>query len=94
MLAAFSVILVYSPRYQAYATFVVNAKTAYSSSDTYKEYYNEASADQLSKSFPYILTSGALNDVVAKSLHMDSIPALGIIFLRFGLFSESLLCFF
>ena len=75
MLAAFSVILVYSPRYQAYATFVVNAKTAYSSSDTYQEYYNEASADQLSKSFPYILTSGALNDVVAKSRHMDSIPA-------------------
>ena len=62
----------YTPSYQAYSSFVVDTKTAYGVSDTY---YNETTAGQLSKTFPYILTSGALQAIVADSLGVDSIPA-------------------
>lgn len=62
----------YSPSYQAYSSFVVDTKTAYVYN---QEYSNKTTAGQLSKTFPYILTSGALADIVADSLDMDTIPA-------------------
>ncbi|MEE1196673.1 MAG: ABC transporter ATP-binding protein, partial [Lachnospiraceae bacterium] len=62
----------YSPVYQAYSSFVVNTKTAYAYDTTY---YNKATASQMSKTFPYILTSGALNQVVAESLGLSYVPA-------------------
>ncbi len=62
----------YTPVYQAYSSFVVNSKTAYAYDTTY---YNKATASQMSKTFPYILTSGALNQVVAESLGLDYVPA-------------------
>lgn len=75
IVSAFAVIIAFTPTYEAYSTFVVNSKTAYSDNAAYTNYYNETSASQLSQTFPYILTSGALSDVVAKSLDMDSVPA-------------------
>ena len=55
----------YTPSYQAYASFVVNVASAYNYDSTY---YNQTTAEQMSKTFPYILTSGALNEVIAESL--------------------------
>ena len=55
----------YKPSYQAYSSFVVDTKTAYVYN---QDYSNEKTAGQLSKTFPYILTSGALSDIVAESL--------------------------
>ena len=52
--------------------FVVETKTAYGYNQSYSD---ETTAGQLSKTFPYILTSGALSDIVAESLGVDSIPA-------------------
>ena len=62
----------YTPMYEAYSSFVVNVATAYDYDNTY---YNKTTAEQMSKTFPYILTSGALNQVVAESLGMSSVPA-------------------
>ena len=62
----------YVPYYEAYSSFVVNTSNAYGYNETY---YNQTTASQLSKTFPYIMTSGALNQVVAESLGMDSVPA-------------------
>ena len=62
----------YTPIYQAYSSFVVETKTAYGYNQTYSD---ETTAGQLSKTFPYILTSGTLADIVAESLGVDSIPA-------------------
>ena len=62
----------YKPSYQAYSSFVVDTKTAYVYN---QDYSNEKTAGQLSKTFPYILTSGALSDIVAESLDVDTIPA-------------------
>ena len=53
----------YKPSYQAYSSFVVDTKTAYVYN---QDYSNEKTAGQLSKTFPYILTSGALSDIVAE----------------------------
>lgn len=47
----------YTPVYQAYSSFVVETKTAYGYNQSYSD---ETTAGQLSKTFPYILTSGAL----------------------------------
>lgn len=62
----------YVPYYQAYSSFVVNTRTAYGYNESY---YNKTTAEQLSKTFPYIMTSGVLNQVVAESLGLDSVPA-------------------
>lgn len=61
----------YSPRYEAYSSFVVQAKTAFN----YGSSYDGTVAQQLSRTFPYIITSDVLNEVVAESLGMDSVPA-------------------
>ena len=54
----------YQPVYAAYASFVVtSSQSSYNTS-----YYNNTTAEQLGKTFPYILTSGVLKDVVAEDL--------------------------
>ena len=54
----------YQPVYEAYASFVVtSSQSSYNTS-----YYNNTTAEQLGKTFPYILTSGVLKDVVAEDL--------------------------
>lgn len=59
----------YTPKYSASATFTVNVDVAQSSSQK----YNQATASQLAKTFPNILTSGALKKVVCRELGVSSI---------------------
>lgn len=61
--------MTYVPRYSASATFTVNVDVAKSSA----QQYNKATAEQLAKTFPNILTSGSLNKVVCRDLGVDSI---------------------
>lgn len=61
----------YSPVYQAYSSFVVNTRNAYGYSETY---YNKATAEQMSVTFPYIMTSSALRQVVAEELGLEYVP--------------------
>ena len=64
--------LSYSPRYQATASF-----TVYVSNPLQAEIraYNTATAEQMAKTFPYILTSGALSEVVMQELGIPAMPA-------------------
>ena len=61
--------LTYKPSYTAAVTFSVSTSKNESSS-----YYDNSTAQQLSKTFPYILTSDILQRKVADSLEMDYIP--------------------
>lgn len=64
----FSVSTSYQPEYVASATMAVR------SSGTSLSYINAQSAQQMAEVFPYILTSGVLQDVVAEDMGMDSVP--------------------
>jgi hypothetical protein len=55
----------FTPRYQAYSSFAVNTRTAYGYTSTY---YNKAVTTQMAKTFPYILTSGTLQNLVKEDL--------------------------
>lgn len=61
----------YSPQYQASASF-----TVYVTNPLQAEVrtYNTATAEQMQKTFPYILTSGALSSKVMKELGISSMP--------------------
>lgn len=63
----------YTPIYRATATF-----TVYVSNPLQADIrsYNSATAEQMAKTFPYILTSGALSDVVTKELGIKAMPAI------------------
>lgn len=54
----------YSPSYTAKATFTVNI----SNGSQVSTYYNNTTAVQMARTFPYILTSGALRNRVAEDL--------------------------
>lgn len=54
----------YVPQYSASATFTVNVDVKESSS----QHYNKATASQLAKTFPNILTSSALNKIICNDL--------------------------
>lgn len=58
----------YVPQYVASATTAV--RTGLNSTS----YVNAETAEQMADVFPYILTSGVLQDVVAEDLGMDSVP--------------------
>lgn len=64
----FSVTSSYHPEYIASATMSVR------SAGTTAEYVNAQSAEQMAEVFPYILTSGVLQDVIAEDMGMDSVP--------------------
>lgn len=59
----------YVPKYSASATFTVNVDVKESSS----QHYNKATANQLAKTFPNILTSSALNKIICSDLEVESI---------------------
>ena len=61
----------YSPYYKASATFVITMNQAGVYSDSY---YNAATAEQMAKTFPYILNSGILQKVVAEDLGLSYVP--------------------
>ncbi|MGN0334290.1 MAG: polysaccharide biosynthesis tyrosine autokinase [Lachnospiraceae bacterium] len=58
----------YAPTYVASATMAVNF------AGTNASYINIESAQQMAEVFPYILTSGVLQDVVAEDLGMEHVP--------------------
>ena len=58
----------YTPHYVASATMSVTTVSGGGS------YMNAESAQQMAAVFPYVLTSGVLEDVVAESLGMDRLP--------------------
>lgn len=62
----------YQPSYTAYTSFVIRAQTPYGYSQAYT---NKTTAEQMSKTFPYILKSGALEAVVLDDLGLDHMPA-------------------
>lgn len=59
------------PSYSVSATFTVNVDVRESSDQS----YNKATANQLAKTFPNILTSSSLNKVICSDLGVDSINA-------------------
>lgn len=64
----FNVYTSYQPTYVASATMAVNVK-----GNSYN-YINIDSAQQMAEVFPYILTSGVLEDVVAEDLGLEYVP--------------------
>lgn len=64
----FNVTTTYQPTYVASATMAVNF------SGTNSSYINIQSAQQMAEIFPYILTSGVLEDVVAEDMGLDYVP--------------------
>ena len=62
----------YRPMYRASATFTVNVTNPLQSEI---RSYNTATAEQMAKTFPYILTSGALNERVMQELNISAMPA-------------------
>lgn len=62
----------YHATYEASASFVVSVGgESYSGANNY---YKKVSMEQLNSTFPYILTSGILNEIVANDLGMSSVP--------------------
>ena len=62
----------YRPMYRASATFTVYVTNPLQSEI---RSYNTATAEQMAKTFPYILTSGALSDRVRQALDIAAMPA-------------------
>lgn len=69
----------YVPVYDAYTSFVVNSNQAYGYSTTF---YNKTTAAQMSRTFPYIVTSGVLRKVVAEEL--------GVVYVSSGISAEAM----
>lgn len=62
----------YSPIYTSSATFIISADS--SGTYTSSTYLNERAAEQIVKTFPYILESGLLQEKVAEDLEMETVP--------------------
>ena len=63
----------YVPSYTASVTFTVyTTGTLQSTSQS----YNTATAEQMAKTFPYILTSGALSEIIREDLNIASLPSI------------------
>ena len=59
------------PYYVASSTFTINSSITSENSNTYIE---NATANQMAKSFPYILKSGAFKEVLAQDFGLQSVP--------------------
>lgn len=64
--------LTYTPRYQASASFTIYVTDPLQAE---VRQYNTATAEQMAKSFPYILTSGALSNMVMQELGITYMPS-------------------
>lgn len=62
----------YRALYTASSTFTVNI--AQNESGTTSSYFGNVAAEQMAKTFPYVLTSGVLQNKVAETLSVDSVP--------------------
>lgn len=67
----------FTPVYMSSATFTVRTQTAGAGSglSTYSFYYDQATAAQLSSTFPYILQSNLLQEIVSSDLGLPYMPA-------------------
>ena len=63
----------YVPIYTSEATFTVNTEnnSSISGVSVYSFYYNAATANQLSDTFPYILNSGLIQNAICEDLDLD-----------------------
>ena len=61
----------YTPLYQCHATFTVATDT--SDNGLYEYYYSQNTADQMSKTFPYILSSSYFNSVLLETLGKEQL---------------------
>ncbi|MBP3399912.1 MAG: formate--tetrahydrofolate ligase [Erysipelotrichaceae bacterium] len=62
----------YTPMYQASASFTVRVSNPFYASTAY---YNTSAAEQMAKTFPYILTSGVLSEKVEEELGISYMPS-------------------
>ena len=65
----------WSPSYEATASFTVKVANPLQASVSS---YNSATAEQMAKTFPYILTSGALQDRVKSHLGISYMPSVSV----------------
>ena len=63
----------YVPSYTASATFTVYSTSALQSTS---QTYNTATAEQMAKTFPHILTSGVLSKIICDDLGVSSLPTI------------------
>ena len=66
-IAYFRAMTGYTPMYRASATFTINIQSSTDETGT-TTFYDNAAAEQMAKTFPYILTSDVLRRQVAKSM--------------------------
>lgn len=62
----------YTPRYEASASFTVKVTNPFYAD---QQYYNTAAAEQMAKTFPYIITSGVMSDHVKQTLGISYMPS-------------------
>ena len=62
----------YRPMYKASATFTVNVVGMSGASASY---YSKSTAEQFARTFPYILTSGVLRNLICEDLKLKTLPA-------------------
>ncbi len=67
----------YTPKYQAYATFTVSTQNSSSVNgiSAYSFYYDASAANQLAKTFPYLLQTNILKDAIKEDLDVEVLPA-------------------
>ena len=63
----------YVPSYTASATFTVYSTSALQSTS---QTYNTATAEQMAKTFPHILTSGVLSQIIREDLGVSDLPTI------------------
>ncbi len=63
----------YTPMYMSQATFTVTTNTSGDVSSSYNFYYDSSTAQQLSLTFPYILSSDLLTDAIMQDMGTTSI---------------------
>lgn len=70
------VVMFYSPMYRSEASFTVlteHSGNGDAGNSNYYYYYDSATAGQLAKTFPYILSSGLFTDAIKADLDIDSL---------------------
>lgn len=73
--AIFGAVSYFKVRTSYQSTYVASATMAVNFSGALSSYINMESAQQMAEVFPYILTSGVLEEVIAEDLGMDYVPA-------------------
>lgn len=67
--------LTYKPQYRSQAAFTLSTNANANYEDTYSYDYNASTAAQLANTFPYIIESSALQDIIKEDLGVESIDA-------------------